>query len=216
MSEEKKKIEHVMYTSQRAILAAMTAILPVANRMLKENSFTSLASDFNKGIELLAAASTFLSYRRYENVYKAVTTDAGKEVTRSKKVKDKNGKEFTLFLAPKPIKGKALDKSKMFGGQITALLKQVESGSKCGRQMAPTGRREYSYGSGRGRQPRGDFRRRQPFRGGRQSFGLGYRGRGQARSATGWTDHNRNAQTFRQNQAPNHGKHQGFPRGGTK
>ena len=179
MSDEKKKAEHVMYTTQRAILAAMTAILPVANRMLKENSYTSLASDLNKGVELLAAASTFLTYRRYENVYKAVTTEAGKELTRSKKVKDKNGKEFTLFLPPKPIKGKTLDKTKMFGGQIPALLKRVESGSKCGRQMAPTGRRTLEgTASGRGRQPRGSFRRGQSFRGSR--FTTNFRGRGRA------------------------------------
>ena len=216
MSDEKKKGEHIMFTAQRAILAAMTAILPVANRMLKENVFTSLASDLNKGIELLAAASTFLNYRRYENVYKAVTTEAGKELTRSKKVKDKNGKEFTLFLAPKPIKGKALDKSKMFGGQIPALLKQVESGSKCGRQMAPSGRRDSFSSSGRGRQPRGDFRRRQSFRGGRHTFGQSYRGRGQARATSNWTEYNRNTQPFRQNQAGNQNKQQGFPKGGTK
>ena len=214
MSDEKKKVEHIMYTTQRAILAAMTAILPVANRMLKENTFTSLASDLNKGIELLAAASTFLSYRRYENVFKAVTTEAGKEITRSKKVKDKNGKEFTLFLAPKPIKGKTLDKSKMFGGQIPALLKQVESGSKCGRQMAHTGKREFGNATARGRQSRGDFRRRQ-FRGGRQQFGQ-FRGRGQARATTNWSEHNRNAQPFRNSQTAAQGKHQGFPRGGTK
>ena len=216
MSDEKKKGEHIMFTSQRAILAALTAILPVANRMLKENVFTSLATDMNKGIELLAAASTFLTFRRYENVYKAVTTDAGKELTRSKKVKDKNGKEFTLFMAPKPIKGKALDKAKMFGGQIPALLKQVESGSKCGRQMAPTGRRDSFNTSGRGRQPRGEFRRRQHFRGSRHSFGQSYRGRGQVRPTTNWTEFNRNAQPFRQNQAGNPSKHQGFPKGGTK
>ena len=216
MSDEKKKGEHIMFTTQRAILAALTAILPVANRMLKENVFTSLASDLNKGIELLAAASTFLNYRRYENVFKAVTTEAGKELTRSKKVKDKNGKEFTLFLGPKPIKGKALDKTKMFGGQIPALLKQVESGSKCGRQMAPTGRRDSFSSSGRGRQPRSDFRRRQPFRGGRHAFGQTYRGRGQARATSNWTEYNRNTQPFRQNQAGNQNKQQGFLKGGTK
>ena len=216
MSEDKKKLEHIMFTSQRGILAAMTAILPVANRMLKENSFTSLASDLNKGIELLAATTTFLTYRRYENVFKAVTTEAGKEITRSKKVKDKNGKEFTLFLAPKPIKGKALDKLKMFGGQLPALLKQVESGSKCGRQMAPTGRRDYNSGTFRGRSNRGDYRRRQSFRGGRQAFGQAYRGRGQARATTSWTEHSKTAQQFRHNQTASQGKHQGFPRGGSK
>lgn len=41
MSEDKKQTEYIMYTSQKAILVSFTAILPVANRMLKENTFTS-------------------------------------------------------------------------------------------------------------------------------------------------------------------------------
>ena len=60
-----------------------------------------------------------------------MTTDAGKEVARSKKVMDNTGKEFTLFLAPKPIKGKPLDKTKMFSGQLPYLFKQEESSAKC-------------------------------------------------------------------------------------
>ena len=58
----------------------------------------SLASDLNKAIELLVVPSTFLIFHR-NNMYKAVTTDAGKETTHSKKVMDKNGKRLTLFLA---------------------------------------------------------------------------------------------------------------------
>ena len=52
---------------------------------------------------LLTSTSNFLSYRRLENVFKSVCTDAGKEVTRSKKVLDNDGKEETIFLAPKPL-----------------------------------------------------------------------------------------------------------------
>ena len=70
----------------------------------------------NAGVAVLTATSNHLSYRRFENVYKC--TDAGKEVARSKNVMDNDGKEYTLFLAPKPIKGKPPDKSKMFGGQL--------------------------------------------------------------------------------------------------
>ena len=74
-----------------------------------------------------------MSYRRFENVFKSVCTDAG--VARSEKVLDNDGKEYTLFLAPKPIKGKPLDKGKMFGGQLQYLFKQVETSSKCGKHM---------------------------------------------------------------------------------
>ena len=64
-------------------------------------------------------------------MFKSVSTDAGKEVTCSKNVLDNDGKEYTLFLVPKPIKGKPLDKGKMFGGQLQYLFKQVETSSKC-------------------------------------------------------------------------------------
>ena len=50
-----------------------------------------------------------------------------KEVTRSKKVMDSTGKEFTLFLAQEPIKEKPLDKSKMFGRQRPYFFKQEET-----------------------------------------------------------------------------------------
>ena len=56
-------------------------------------------------------------------MYSNLCTDAGKEVVRSKKVLDNDGNEYTLFLAPKPVKGKPLDKGKMFGGQLQYLFK---------------------------------------------------------------------------------------------
>ena len=59
----------------------------------------------NRGLVLLAATSNYLNYRRFENIFKLVTTYAGKDVARSKKVTDNARKEFML-LAPKPIKGK--------------------------------------------------------------------------------------------------------------
>ena len=65
-----------------------------------------------------------------------MTTDAGKEVARSKKVTDNTGKDFTLFLASEPIKGKPLDKSKMFGGQLPYLFKQEETSAKCGKHTS--------------------------------------------------------------------------------
>ena len=46
-----------------------------------------------------------------------------------------NRKEETLFLPPKPIKGKPLDKSKIFRGQLQYMVKQVETSSKCGKHM---------------------------------------------------------------------------------
>ena len=87
------------------------------------------------GVVLLTLTSKFLSYMRFENVFNTVCTDAGKQVVRSKKVLDNNGKEYMLFLAPKPIKGKPLDKGKMFSGQLQYLFKQVETSSKCEKHM---------------------------------------------------------------------------------
>ena len=54
----------------------------------------------NAGVTLLTMTSNYLSYRRFENVYKLVCTEAGKEVARSKKVINNDGMEYTLFLAP--------------------------------------------------------------------------------------------------------------------
>ena len=101
MSDTMKRYEHSMFIMQSAVLSTLTAIVPVANRMANEDKFTTLAKGMNDGIELLAAASTITSFRRFENVHKGVTTDAGKEITRSKKVKDRNGKEYTMFLPPR-------------------------------------------------------------------------------------------------------------------
>ena len=102
--------------------------MPIANRMMAQNKFSSLSDDMNRGLALLTAMSNFLNYRRFDNVFKSVTTDASKEVARSKRVTDNTGKEFTLFLAPEPIKGQSLDKSKMFGGQLPSLQTR---GDKC-------------------------------------------------------------------------------------
>ena len=207
--EDKKKQENILFAIQRGLLAGLVAIVPVANRILVEDKFTSLAKDLNAGLGLLAATSTYIQYRRYENIFKSVTTEAGKEVTRSKKVKDKNGKEFTVFLAPKPIKGKPYNRKLLFGGQLSLLLKQVESGNKCGKQMG-SARMQTQQGNTRGRRFRLDsFRRRGNFRGGRAQFG-NYRGRGR-----GWTENNRAVQSFRQPGAAA-GKPLGFQRGGMK
>ena len=113
-------------------MTALTATAPIANCMMAQNKFSSLSDDMNRGLALLAAMSNFLNYRQFENVFKSVTTDAGKEVARSKNVPNNTGKEFTLFLALEPIKGKPLDKSKMFG-QLPYLFKQEETSAKCGK-----------------------------------------------------------------------------------
>ena len=42
---ENKKYEHVLFTVQKGVLAALTAMIPVANRMMEQNKFTSLAAD---------------------------------------------------------------------------------------------------------------------------------------------------------------------------
>ena len=105
--------------------------------MMAENKFSSLCDDMNAGVALLIVTSNYLSYRRFENVFKSVCMDTGKAVARSKKVMDNDEKEYTLFFAPKPMKGKPFDKSKMFGGQLQYLFKQVETSSKCRKHMEP-------------------------------------------------------------------------------
>ena len=145
----------------------------------------------NDGVALLTATSNFLSYRRFENVFKSVCTDAGKEVARSKKVMDNDEKEYTLFLAPKPIKGKPLDSTKMFGGQIQHLFKQVETSSKCGKHMDPDKKKSSEVNATCFRRFRQDFRsRRADQRGGRFVTNFQNRGRGQ-RQSFGWNDGNR-------------------------
>ena len=116
-----------------------------------------------------------------------MTTDARKEVATSKKVMDNTGKEFTLFLAPKPIKGKPLDKSKMFGGQLSYLFKQEETSTKCGKHTSAT--KKGDDGAKPKRKP--DFRfRRTRYRS--NWYGASYqtRGRGQ-RESIGWNKGNR-------------------------
>lgn len=213
MSDQMKRFEHCMLVMQKAVLSALTAIVPVANRMANEDRYTSLATGINEGLEVLAAASTFASFRRFENVFKGVTTEAGKEVTRSKRVKDKEGKEYTLFLPPKPIKGKTWDKSLMFGGQLQWLLKKAESGTKCSRQMGA--KRKLDDSTQKVKRARFDTRgRRGSFRGGRgssASFGNTNRAQFQ-RNSFGWNEFNR--PTFRPSAAQ--GKPTGFQRGGAK
>ena len=214
MSDDKKKFENVMYTSQQGILTALTAMVPVANRMMEEDRYTSLAANMNKGIQLLATTATFINFRRFENVFKGAGSEVGKELARSKKVKGKDGKEYTLFLPPKPIKGKPLDKSKMFGGQITHLVKMVESGTKCGKHMGQKRKNEDSSHFSKAKRGKPDFRqRRSSMRGGRSTFSQN-RGRG-ARQTFGWNDYNRPGPPFRQGQQ-SFNKTQTFPKPGPK
>ena len=160
-------------------------------------------------VELLAATSAFLSYRRFENVFKSVTTEAGKAVTRSKKVTDNNGKEYTLFLPPHPIKGKVWDKTKMFGGQVTHLFKQVESGNN-GKQF---GHKRKTDDSAKGpvRKQFSGRLRRPGVRGYRNQFIFHTRGRGLRGQSYGWNDSNRGS-GFRQNPSVTQGKSPGFQR----
>ena len=134
-SKKSKKNKSSSDSSSNSSMMNSKSDAPIANRMMAENKFSSLCDDMNAGITLLNASSNYLSYRKFENVYKSVCMDAGKEVARSKKVMDNDGKEYTLFLASKPIKGKPLDKSKMFGGQLQYLFKQVKTNSNCGKHM---------------------------------------------------------------------------------
>lgn len=211
LNDQMKRFETAMFTMQSAVLSAMAAIVPVANRMSLEGRFTSLVDGMSDGLGVLAAASSFANFKRYENVYKHVTTEAGKEVTRSKKVKDKTGKEFTLFLPPKPIKGKTWDSKLMYGGQLQYYLKRVELTSKQGKQMglraAPA---DYQPSHKR---PRYDQPRK--FQRGRSTgfqSSAGYRPRSQ-RGQSGW--HGQNSYNQGPQQQPQGGA-QGFYRGGNK
>ena len=136
LSEEKTRFENVQFTVHRGILTAMTAIAPIANRLMAQNKFSSLSDNMNRDLALLAATGNFRNYPRFENNFKSITTDAGKEVARSKKMTSNAGKEFTLFLPPEPIQGKLLGKSKMFGSQLAYLFKQEETSAKCGKHTS--------------------------------------------------------------------------------
>ena len=128
LKEDRKRFSTVLFMVHKGVLSALSAVAPITNCMMAENKFTSLCNAMNERVALLTATSNFLTYRRFENIFKSVCTDAGKEVARS-------GKEYTLFLAPKPIKGKPPDTGKMSGGQLQYLFKQVETSSKCGKHM---------------------------------------------------------------------------------
>lgn len=203
LNEEKKKFENVLYTVHRGVLTSLSALAPIANRMMVQNKFTSLSDDMNRAIALLAATSNFLGYRRFENVYKSVCTDAGKEVAKSQKVKDNQGKEFTLFLAPEPIKGKPIDHTKMFGGQLPLLFKQVETGTKCGKHLGKVKTADDKISKLK------DFRHRRTFSRGAK-FSPRFTGRGRAqRQSYGWTDYNRPGAAFRgSNNRPHQPAHQ--------
>ena len=121
---------------------------------MAQNKFSLLSDDMRMSSNWL---SQMLVKKLLENVFKLVITDAGKEVARSKKVTDNAGKEFTLFLASKPVKGKPLDKTKMFGDQLPYLLKQEEMSVKCGKhtstpkkveRMGPSQSANRIFGSG--------------------------------------------------------------------
>ena len=195
LSEEKKRFENVLFTVHRGVLTALTAMAPIANRMMIQNKFTTLSDDINRSMALLAATSNFITYRRFENVYKSVCTEAGKEVAKSQKVTDNNGKEYTLFLAPEPIKGKHLDNTKMFGGQLPYLIKQVETGSKCGKHLGPTKKADDKLKTK-------DFRHRRFAPRGRFLSRFQPRGRSQ-RPASNWTDYSRQSSSFRPGQQRN-------------
>ena len=135
MTENVKRVENALGTLQSAILSALAAISPVANRLANEKRYTSLTQGMNDGLEVLATASRFATYKRFENVSKSVSTDAGKEVTRTRKITDHRGKEFYLYLPPKPVKGKKWDHSLLYGGQLHLHLNRVEKKCKADRQL---------------------------------------------------------------------------------
>ena len=109
--------------------------------------------------------------------------DAGKEVTRLKHVKDKQGKEFALFMAPKPIKGKPWDKTVMYSGQLQSLIKKAEAGNKCAKQLGT--KRKAQDPAAKAKRQRADRARRGVLRGTQHYAGVpvagtpAFRGRSQ-------------------------------------
>jgi hypothetical protein len=95
----------------------------------KDNLYTSLTVDINDSIKCLTSAASF---KHYENANKASSTMTGKEVTRSKKIRDRDGKEHTVFTTLEPLKGKVRDGIYLFGGQLVALIKKAEAAVKAG------------------------------------------------------------------------------------
>ena len=188
MTESVKRVEVALCTLQSAILSALSAIAPVANRMANEKKFTTLTQGMNDGLELLATASRFATFKRFENVSKSVSTEAGKEVTRSRKVTDHKGKEFFLHLPPKPVKGKKWDSNLMYGGQLHLHLNRVEKKSKADRQLGFPRPFDPQWRSRRGRQERQSRFAGQSMRG----YAGNPRGRGWRTSA--WADRERQGQ----------------------
>ena len=188
MNDQMKRYETALHTMQSAVLSALAAIVPIANRMANEDRFTTLASSMNDGLEVLAAASKYATFKRYENVFKNVTTEAGKEVTRSKKVKDRMGKEFTLFMPPKPLPGKHWDKTLLYGGQLQHLLKRSETSTKNVKGMGIKKKAtDYQHSSKR---PRFEPPKRSNYKGSRGGFtqnAQNFRNRPQ-RGPGGWNE----------------------------
>lgn len=214
MNDQMRRFETTLHTMQSAVLSAMAAIAPIANRMANEHRFTTLATTMNDGLEVLAAASSYATFKRYENVFKNVTTDAGKEVTRSKKIKDRAGKEYTLFMPPKPIPGKHWDKTQLYGGQIQHLIKKAESGTKNVKNMGI--KHKTADYQPRSKRPRFEPPKRPYHKGSRGSYtqnAQNFRSRPQ-RGSGGWNDSNR--PNFNYNKPTPHPRQQGFNRGGAR
>ena len=62
MTEGVKRVETALFTLQSAILSALSAIAPVANRMANEKKNSTLTQGRNDGLELLATASRFATF----------------------------------------------------------------------------------------------------------------------------------------------------------
>jgi hypothetical protein len=126
-------------------LVALTSCIPVFNRLAKDNLYTSLTSDINDRIKFLISAASFALSKGYENANRGVSTTTGKEVTRSKKIRDRDGKEHTVFTTPEPRKGKVWDGNYLFGGQLVALIKKAEAAIKSGFHLSEKKRTDSGF-----------------------------------------------------------------------
>jgi hypothetical protein len=87
-----KKYESLAQVMHTAVLVSLTCFIPVFNRLAKDNMYTSLTSDINDGIKGIMSTASYVLSRRYENANKGASTTTGREVIRSKKNRDREGK----------------------------------------------------------------------------------------------------------------------------
>jgi hypothetical protein len=109
-----KRLETMAQIMHTAALVTLTCFISLFNRLANDDIYTSLTSDINDGIKCVTAPASYILSKSYENANKGASTKTGRAVTRSKKVCDKEGKEYTVFSTPETLKGKTWDSNYLF------------------------------------------------------------------------------------------------------